>query len=415
LLPPTPNGDAIHLCSTALSEQHRLEYKALGMVLRIVLGYWLTVHAAGWLVLFSYLRFGDGPAQQRFRSQGLRSHWHAAYLTVSAFQNNGLVMTPSSVMEFRWSPLLLNTTGALVALGNTFLPIMVRLIAWCVRKTTSPDSERRHVLDFLLEHPRRCFTHMFPAVHTLWLLIVAVTLVFLQTSVLLWRDTGSQAFTFWDEATQSRKDLGGWLTFWNCLFQSLSTRTAGLNSVNIADLTQGTTFLMLVLMYFSTTPTVVTMRLSRHATELDITGRVEGVDEEVIKGDSTLRSQARRYLTQDSFYLVFILYLICMFEEKKFEKSAKNISPNSDGLYNDFSFFKVFFELVSAYGTCGFSLGYRNQTMSFSGVWSDASQYLLVLVMVLGRLRGLPDAIDPSVRAAMGHVDDQRELAFLHA
>eukprot|EP00913_Durusdinium_trenchii_P028590 g26813.t1 len=68
---------------------------------------------------------------------------------------------------------------------------------------------------------------------------------------------------------------------------------------------------------------------------------------------------------------------------------------------------EVLFEILSAYGTCGLSLGYENQTFSFSGVWSDASQMLLVATMILGRLRGLPDSIDASVRMAMPTSDDQ--------
>lgn len=42
----------------------------------------------------------QGEIQERFRAEGLHPLTHALYLTVSAFQNNGLVMTPSSVMDF---------------------------------------------------------------------------------------------------------------------------------------------------------------------------------------------------------------------------------------------------------------------------------------------------------------------------
>jgi len=416
--PARPTGGKKHTCSDKLSENHRLEYKALGKVLKIMTMYWLTVHAMGWSIFFAYFEFGSGRIQDKFREEGLTSHWHAAYLTVSSFQNNGLVMTPSSVMDFRWSPLLLNTIGALILCGNTCLPIAIRLIAWFLARHAKEGSEQRRVLDFLLEHPRRCFTHMFPAVHTLWLLLVVVTLNLLQTAIMLWQDSDGKAFRWWDDQLQAEQEMSSMDRFWNSLFQAMSTRTAGLNSVNVADLSQGTTFVMVVMMYFSTTPTVVTMRHSAtgvdgHA-ELDITGRAEGVDEEVLLGDNSLKSQARRYLTQDITYLVFILFLICVFEKNNFAISAKEITPDSDGIYGDFSFFKVLFELVSAYGTCGFSLGYRNQTSSFSGMWSPASQYLLVVVMVLGRLRGLPDSIDPSVKVAMAH-GEHTEHAFMHA
>mmetsp|Transcript_69767 Transcript_69767/g.150300 ORF Transcript_69767/g.150300 Transcript_69767/m.150300 type:complete len:118 (+) Transcript_69767:2-355(+) len=100
-------------------------------------------------------------------------------------------------------------------------------------------------------------------------------------------------------------------------------------------------------------------------------------------------------------YLIVVTFLICILEKDKFIASAAKKYWIRDGIYGDFSFFKVVFELASAYGTCGLSLGFENQSASFSGVWTEASQFLLVWVMILGRLRGLPDSIDPSVRVAM--------------
>ncbi|CAJ1366870.1 unnamed protein product [Effrenium voratum] len=372
---------------------------------------------------------------------GLRHlpHWcpEAFYLAVSSFQNNGLAGPPirfggqvggpeshDPVLGHGWapqvwcvevscyrlsqqvfldmhclwyevdfvsSPLLLSTIGTLILLGNTGLPIMVRFIAASWRRRAVPFSETKKVLDFLLEHPRRCFTHMFPAVHTMWLMIVVIALNVVGTVVILVQDWDSHAFN----GLQSHQKIV------NALFQTVSTRTAGVNSINIAQLSQGTTFFMAVMMYFSTTPTVVTMRLSAAQHELDITGRVEGVEEDVLKGENSLKGQARRYLTQDATYLVVICFLICCLEQDNFSRAAKYPSPDSDGIYTDFGFFKVLFELLSAYGTCGLSLGFENQTFSFSGVWSEASQMLLVFTMLLGRLRGLPDSIDASVRVAM--------------
>lgn len=391
-----------HCTSHALERSHRLEYKALAKVLKIMAGYWVGVHALGIIIIYCYLCC-HGPVQEKFDKEGLRPFPHALYLTVSSFQNNGLVLTQSSVMDYVDSPVLLSTVGALILLGNTGLPIMVRYIAFTWSRRIQPQSEHKRVLDFLLEHPRRCFTHMFPAVHTLWLLLVVVALNILGTVVVLVQDWDSKAFT--------GLEAGGKMG--NALFQTVSTRTAGMNSINIAQLSQGTTFFMAVMMYFSTTPTVVTMRLSAAEHELDITGRVEGVEEAVITAENSLKGQARRYLTQDATYLLVICFLICCLEQDSFARAAKHPSPDSDGIYTDFGFFKVLFEILSAYGTCGLSLGFENQTFSFSGVWCGASQMLLVFTMILGRLRGLPDSIDASVRMAMPSTEEDDANDFV--
>jgi Trk-type K+ transport system membrane component len=349
------------------------------------------------MIFYLYFTIGSGKIVDHFlNDEKLQPHTHAIYLAVSSFQNNGLTMTPSSVMDFTLSPILLNTVGALIVCGNTGLPIMVRLIATAWHNCCKQGSDKERVLSFLLQHPRRCFTHMFPAVHTAWLLLVIVTLNTGCTAISVWQDYNSVAM----------KDLNFMDKVWNALFQSISSRTAGFNSVNIADLSQATTFLLAFMMYLATTPTVVVMRFSATDTELDITGRKEGIEEEVLTGDNSIKTQARRYLSQDLFYLGLILFFIFVFERKQFETSASKMSPNSDGIYYDFSFFKCVFELISAYGTCGLSLGFRDQSASFSGVWTVPSQMLLTAAMVLGRLRGLPDSIDPSVRVAMSPVDE---------
>jgi len=381
----------------ALPLSQQIEYKALIKIMKVMLAYWFISQSVGASIFYAYFRFGSGPIQSRLRSEGISPVWNALYLAVSAFQNNGLVLTPSSVMEFNRSPVLLNTIGALILLGNTALPIMIRSIVWCLRQRAQMGSVDQKVLDFLLDHPRRCFTHLFPAVHTVWLLMVVVALGAVQTAALLWEDSNGLAFA----------GLDAWGTWWNALFMAISTRTAGMNSVNVSWLSQPSTFLMAVMMYVASTPTVVIMRFSalqgaQGGQELDITGRPEGVEEEVIRGDNnTLKLQAKRYLTQDVTYLIVAIFLICCFEKENFGESSSHAAHKEDGVYGSFTFFKVLFEVLSAYGTCGLSLGFNGQSFSFSGVWSPPSQYLLVVVMILGRLRGLPDSIDPSVRVAM--------------
>ena len=69
--------------------------------------------------------------------------------------------------------------GLLILAGNTSYPIFLRLILWTLL-TLLPDSEKflqhRITLRFLLDHPRRCYTNLFPSRHTWWLLMTLVVL-----------------------------------------------------------------------------------------------------------------------------------------------------------------------------------------------------------------------------------------------
>jgi len=66
------------------------------------------------------------------------------------------------------------------------------------------------------------------------------------------------------------------------------------------------------------------------------------------------------------------------------------------------------FELVSAYGSIGLSIGLPNANYSACGAFHPLSKVIVCLVMIRGRQRGLPVAID---RAVMLPREFQRELS----
>ncbi|KAG6902774.1 hypothetical protein C0995_011922 [Termitomyces sp. Mi166 len=72
-----------------------------------------------------------------------------------------------------------------------------------------------------------------------------------------------------------------------------------------------------------------------------------------------------------------------------------------------FNIFSVVFDIVSAYGTVGLSLGTPNNNFSFAGELKSFSKFILCLVMIRGRHRILPVAID---RAVMLPSELQRQL-----
>ena len=82
-------------------------------------------------------------------------------------------------VAFQTSDYMLITMGLMILAGNTCYPIFLRLILWTMLKVL-PDSERwhdhKHTLQFLLDHPRRCYTNLFPSRHTWWLFAALIGL-----------------------------------------------------------------------------------------------------------------------------------------------------------------------------------------------------------------------------------------------
>jgi len=90
-------------------------------------------------------------------------------------------------------------------------------------------------------------------------------------------------------------------------------------------------------------------------------------------------SEAHHMLRSDLFWLFVPWVVIAGIESSAFE-------------YPSFTAFHALFEVSSSLGTVGLSLGAGNGAVtSFSARLSAASQWVMMLVMLVGRNRGLPD------------------------
>ena len=99
-----------------------------------------------------------------------------------------------------------------------------------------------------------------------------------------------------------------------------------------------------------------------------------------------VRQQLRAQLAHDAWWLALAIFLIMVIEGSQFEANPAV-----------FSVFNVIFEVVSGYGCVGISVGLPNEEYSFCGAWHKLSKLVLCAVMIRGRHRGLPVAIDQAV------------------
>lgn len=102
---------------------------------------------------------------------------------------------------------------------------------------------------------------------------------------------------------------------------------------------------------------------------------------------SFVRQQIQGQFSHDHWFLVLAVLAISIIETRHFLGDPLT-----------YSVFNVIFEVVSAYGTVGISTGLPNAAYSFSGGWYVGSKLVLCLVMLRGRHRGLPVALDRAVR-----------------
>jgi potassium uptake Trk family protein len=169
------NSAFVDLTEAQREELGGIEYRSLkSLALILVLYFWgFTIFGviclAPWIL--NEERWGsivDG--------DGINRTWWAFFSTSTAFNDVGFTLTPDSMNSFNTAiwPLLVMTF--LIIIGNTGFPIMLRWIIWITSKYVPTGSGIWEELKFLLDHPRRCFTLLFPSKATWWLFWILVIL-----------------------------------------------------------------------------------------------------------------------------------------------------------------------------------------------------------------------------------------------
>ncbi|CAI5513060.1 unnamed protein product [Closterium sp. Naga37s-1] len=137
------------------------------------------------------------------------------------FPTQGRQLLNDNLMGFVRAPALVIVTSVFILIGNTMYPPTLRALLLLLRHFSR--GEKRFVYSYLLVHPRKCYTHLFPPRSTV--MLVLTVLVFNLTEFVFFcaTDWTSPAI---DGFTSGTKVLAGY-------FQSVSTRNAGFNVIAI--------------------------------------------------------------------------------------------------------------------------------------------------------------------------------------
>jgi trk system potassium uptake protein len=281
------------------------------------------------LLLFSFV-------PQHGWSDGL---WYSIFHSVSAWNNAGFSLFPDNLIGYRSDWVVNSVISALVIFGGIGYQVIIEMYLWIVSVIKSKSE-------------RFCFSLNFKVVvsTTILLLLVGTVAIFLTEL----KNPGTLApFSFED------KFLAAW-------FQSMTTRTAGFNSIDVGKMTTAGLFITIGLMFIGASPSgtgggikTTTFRIMYNTTKSVLQGKNQVIiyQREV---PSTLILKAVAVVFGTVAAIVVITILVSSLE-------------------SDIDLLPVLFEVVSAFGTVGLSTGIT------SGL-SVASKLLIVLAMYLGRV-----------------------------
>jgi trk system potassium uptake protein TrkH len=296
---------------------------ALKFVKQIVLI--ATLFITGGTILYSFImvpQFGWG--------EGI---FQSLFLAISAFNNAGLdILGDSSLISYQDNMLIQSVTMILIISGGLGFLVWVEL-----------------------------FKHGFR-----WSkLSTYVKVVLIMSAILITFGAIGLMITEFNQGSFFRFDLA--------LFTSVSSRTAGLTILSIRDLTNASKFLIMVLMFIGANPISTGGGVKTTTTFivfLSIWALISGKRVHAFKRTFSIESILK------SMALVVISYVFVLFTVMVIEYIEQFNTTYPIGLKTGTS---LLFEVVSAFGTVGFSEG-------VTPYLADTSKVILLIVMLLGRI-----------------------------
>lgn len=292
--------------------------------------------------------------------------WHATFHAVSAFCNAGFALHDDNLISYQTDPVVNLVIASLIVLGGIGFPVMLDVYSGCSWKKPI-DWEGLHI-------------------HSKVTLIGTIVLLLAGFILLLAIE--------WDNGLQHAAWHNKMII---AMFQSVTCRTAGFNTIDLADLTNASLFMMIVLMAIGAGPcsTAGGMKVSTVALlTMQAYRRFQG---------KTCLSFFRRTIPQAAAdramasVIVFasIAAMACLVL-LTVEQSGVSHREFADGKNRAL---EVIFEVFSALGTVGLSI-------NFTPELSSVGRIVIILLMFLGRLGPI------SVMSALSRTSREAKVEF---
>ncbi|KAI0026984.1 cation transporter, partial [Vararia minispora EC-137] len=186
------------------------------------------------------------------------------------------------------------------------------------------------------------------------------------------------------------------------LVQAISVRLAGWAVIPLPSIAPALKILYLVMVYVAAYPIAMSVRATNVYEERSLGVFEEDDSETVIENDADypenesrvaiwgryLGRHVRHQLSYDLWWLSLALFLLCIVERGNLRNT------DNDSYFNVFT---LLFETVSGYANVGLSFDVPTANYSLSGAFSPLSKLIMCVVMLRGRNRGLPVAVDRAV------------------
>lgn len=169
------NSNFVGLTLEQREELGGIEYRSLRTLALILFFYFWSFHFVILACLLPFILHNTYYGNI-VEAAGVSKTWWGFFTSNVAFMDVGFTLTPDSMISFQRSEFALVVMWFFIIIGNTGFPVMLRFLIWVAAKIVPRGSGLWEELRFLLDHPRRCFTLLFPSGPNWWLFWILVVL-----------------------------------------------------------------------------------------------------------------------------------------------------------------------------------------------------------------------------------------------
>lgn len=304
----------------------------------------ISVEIAGALILYTSLDTADfgGDIGERI--------YFAVFHAISAFNNAGFQLKPEGFYDIamRENHFFHTIIALLIIFGGLGFFISFNIVAY---------GQQRLIARF------RQLILGYPYNHVPWVLNFNSRIVLRTTAILLVVGTVLLYFTEYNTSLKEHDGLGKWLV---AFFLSVTPRTAGFNNIDMATLTREGIIITILLMWIGASPSSTGggIKTSTFAVAtLGIFNLAKGRDHIEV---------AKREVANESLLRAFTVICLSLI--------ALGIAVFAVGYFEpEISLDKIVFEVFSAFGTVGLTLGITTKL-------TTASKAIISLTMLVGRV-----------------------------
>ncbi|WP_217586230.1 TrkH family potassium uptake protein [Lentibacillus saliphilus] len=309
-----------------MTDQNQTRFSGMVMLIKqlfIVLG---IIECAGFLILGTYYLQYFPPSD---------AYLHGFFGTISAISNGGFDITGSSLMPFKDDYFVQFVNMLLIIFGAIGFPVLIEVKDYLFAK-----KDERKFIRFSL------FTKLTTATFFILIVVGGIIIYLLDMKHFF-------AGRSWHES------------FFYALFQSITTRSAGLSTMDVSLLTEQNHLFMSFLMFIGASPSSTGGGIRTTTFALVVIFIIT-----YVRSGQSIKLFKREVYQEDLLKAVTVLLVALVFVF---------VSLMSISIVEPFSIIEILFEVTSAFGTVGLSLGITSDLTSYSKV-------VLMILMFIGRI-----------------------------